>query len=310
MAPVLVAAGLLLLALPAAAGRFGPRIGSAEWGRLCAAAFLGGAVLVEVGLLLLAAPTVFRALGVPALAHVCERLVGPLVPLGSAGGWGAAVLAAVGAGAGVRGWRRADAQVRGLAIERCLGAHVPGDGYDLVVLPTAERVAYSVDHLGPQVVVSRGVFDTLTPPQVHAVIAHERAHLRLRHPRLLLAAAGVRQAVRWWPPAGRSDAVLRFALERWADDAATADAPARAHLREALVRLAAADLGAAVAAFSLADATLERIRAMERAPRAAFGLRALLYVPGLAAAVVALAVAVTWTSHVGLVLAMAGRCAI
>lgn len=310
MAPALVAAGLVLLTLPAACRRLGRRIAPAEWARLCAATFLGGAVLVEAGLLLLAAPTVLRALGVPALANACERLVGPLMPLGAPAGWAAAALAATTAAATVHAWRRADGQVRALAIESCLGTHLPGDGYDVVVLPTPEQVAYSVDHLGPQVVVSQGLLDTLTTPQVEAVIAHERAHLRLRHPRLLLAAAGVRHAMRWWLPTGRSHAALRAALERCADDAAAPDPASRKHLREALVSLAAADVGGAVAAFSLADATLERIEAMDRNPAAPFGLRALLYVPGLAAVVVAFAVAASWTSHARVVLAMAGRCVI
>lgn len=310
MAPALVVAGLLLLALPAAARPVGRRIPCAEWARLCLASLLGGALLVEAGLVLLAAPTVLRALGVPALAQACERLVGPLMPLGAAGGWIAALLAAAVAGAGVQGRRRADAQVRGLAIERCLGTHHPCEGYDLVVLPTTERVAYSVDHLVPQVVVSHGLLDTLAAPQVDAVVAHERAHLRLRHPRLLLTAAGARHAVRWWPPATRSHAVLRVALERWADEEAVGDAAARKHLRDALVTLAAADLGLAVAAFSLADATLERIEAMDRAPRAPLGLHALLYAPGLLGGVVAVAATGSWASQARLVLAMAGRCTI
>lgn len=310
MAPALIAAGLLLLALPAAARPVGRQVPSAEWARLCVAALLGGALLVEAGLVLLAAPTVLRALGVPALAQACDRLVGPLMPLGGAGGWTAALLAAALPAATVRGWRRADAQVRGLGIERCLGTHHPGEGYELVVLPTAEQVAYSVDHLVPQVVVSQGLLDTLAASQVDAVVAHERAHLRLGHPRLLLAAAAVRHALRWWPPAARSHAVLRVALERWADDEATGDPAARKHLRDALVALAATDLGGAVAAFSLAAATLERIEAMDGTPRAPLGIHAVLYAPGLAGGLVAVAVTGTWASQARLVLAMAGRCTI
>lgn len=308
MASALVAAGLLLLALPVAARSVGRRIPSPEWARLCVAALFGGVLLVEVGLVLLAAPTVLRALGVPALAQACDRLVGPLTPLGATGGWTAALLAVLGATAAVQGWRRADAQVRGLGIERCLGTHHPAEGYEFVVLPTAEPVAYSVDHPAPQVVVSEGLLDTLAAPEVDAVVAHERAHLRLGHPRLLLGTAAVRHALRWWPPARGSHAVLRLALERWADDEATFDSAAREHLRAALVALASADHGDAVAAFSLADATLERIEALEGVPRAPVGLHALLYAPGLAGGLVALAATASWASQARLVLGMAGRC--
>lgn len=309
MAPVLIAAGLLLLGLPAAGRPVGRRIRSGEWARLCLAALLGGVVLVEVGLVLLAAPTVLRAAGVPALAQACGRLVGPLVPLGPVGGWAAATLALVLPLRAGQGWRRAGVQVRGLAIERCLGSHRPGVTYELVVLPTPERVAYSVAGPTPQIVVSQGMLDTLERPQAAAVIAHERAHLRLGHQRLLLIAAAAGHAVRWWPPAARSHVVLRVALERWADDAATTDPASRRHLRDALVTLVAADLGDAVAGFSLADATLERIEAMERLPRAPLGVHALLYAPGLAGGVLAVAVTGSWAAHARLVLAMAGRCA-
>lgn len=173
-----------------------------------------------------------------------------------------------------------------------------------------ERVAYSVDHLGPQVVITQGLLDTLTPQQVDAVVAHEHAHLRLGHPRLLLAAAAARLGLRWWLPARRSHAALRVAVERWADDEAAAEPARRQHLRAALVTLAAVDLGGAAAAFSLADATLERIEAMDQPPRAPLGLHALLYAPGLAGGVVAVVSTGSWASQARLVLAMAGRCTI
>ncbi|HEX2063632.1 MAG TPA: hypothetical protein VHE80_04335, partial [Acidimicrobiales bacterium] len=94
MAPALVAAGLLLLALPASCRRVGRRLVAREWSRLCLVALIAGALLLEAGLVLLAAPTVFRALGVAALAEACGKLLGPLMPLGTVGGWAAAALAA------------------------------------------------------------------------------------------------------------------------------------------------------------------------------------------------------------------------
>jgi Zn-dependent protease with chaperone function len=308
VAPALVAVGLLMLALPASVRRVGRRLPAREWARLCLVALLGGALLLEAGLILLAAPTVLRALGIAYLAEACDRLVGPLMPLGAMGGWAAAALATGMGALAIQGWRRAAGQVRRLAIEGCLGTRAGGAGYELVVLPTAECVAYSVDDPIRQVVVSQGVLDVLEGPQVDAVIAHEWAHLRLGHPRLLLMAAAVRQALRWWPPVTGSHAALRAALERWADDEATPHAAARGQLRAALVTLTAVELGGGVPAFSLADATLERIEAMDQPPRAPLGLHALLYAPGLASVVVAIAATGAWTEQARLVIAMAGRC--
>lgn len=311
MAPVLVAAGLVVAALPALGRPVGRRIATAEWAKLCLAALVGGALAVEAGAVLVAVPTVLRAAGAPALAQACGRLVHPLLPLGAAGGWLAAALALAVPMLAVQGWRRATAAVRALAIDGCLGRHERRGGYELVVLPTPEQLAYSVTDPIPQVVVSQGLADALTAAELSAVIDHERAHLGLGHQRLLLVAAAARRSLVFWPPAGRSHAALRAAMERWADDTATGgDRQRRADLRQALVTVAIADVAGPVPAFSLADATLERVEALEREPRAPLALHLLLYVPGSAGAATAAVAIGGWASEVRHVLAMAGRCTV
>lgn len=310
MAAALLVAGLLVIALPAAARPLGRRVGAAEWTQLCLVALLGGAALVEAGALLLAAPTVLRAAGIPALASACDALVGPLLPLGAAGGWSAFVVAVGLPILAVRGWDRARAQVDGLVIEPWLGRHQPRDGYELVVLPTPEPLAYSVAD-PPQVVISEGLAAALTGEQLTVVIGHEVAHLRGRHPRLLVAAAAARHALVWWPPATRTHAAFRSALERWADDHAAGDDPQRRRaLREALVTVAISAADGPVAAFSLADALAERVEAMDRPPRLPLPLHTLLYVPGAAASIVAVLAIGAWADQARLVVAMAGRCTI
>src|SRR5712691_566056 len=54
-----------VLALPAWARPAGRRLPPSEWSRLAATALVGGALAVETGLALLAAPTVLRAARVP-----------------------------------------------------------------------------------------------------------------------------------------------------------------------------------------------------------------------------------------------------
>lgn len=310
MAAVLVVAGLALAALPMLGRPIGRRIRPAEWAELCLIGLVGGVVLVEAGAVLLAAPTVLRAAGVHAVARACERLLGPLVPLGPVAGWVAAGVALVVPVAAAGGWRRDRRRLAGLAVERCLGEHRLGDGYELVVLPTDEPLAYSVT--GPaQIVVSRGLIGALPPAQLDAVIAHERAHLSARHSRLLLIAAAARQALWFWPPATRSQAAFRSAIERWADDDATAgDAARRRELRDALVSMATVPIAAPVAGFSLAEAVNERVEAMERPYEATFALRALVYVPGTLAMATVFVALSAWMSQARLVVAMAGGCAV
>lgn len=58
-----------------------------------------GAATLDLATILYATPTVLRAVGVPALAMTCDRLIGPLVPGGALAAWAAA---AVGPGPGRR----------------------------------------------------------------------------------------------------------------------------------------------------------------------------------------------------------------
>lgn len=311
MAVALVLAGLFAGALPALGRPIGRRIGSSEWAQLSLVSLVGAAILVQSGLVLMAAPAVLRFLGVSALASACDRLVGPLTPFGTTGGWVAAALAVATPALGWHGWRRARRRLATLEIEPYLGEHHARSDHDLVILPTDTQIAYSVDGARPQVVVSRGLLADLTDAQVDVVIAHERAHLEHGHPRMLILAAAARAALVWWPPMRRSHRVLRASVERWADDHATGDDPAsRRCLSDALHRVAGFATPAPVPAFSLADATAERIDAMQNRHRAPWAMRAAIYVPGALVGAVALGVFGQWLAEARMVLAMAGRCPI
>ncbi|MGH9116842.1 MAG: hypothetical protein ACRD0A_02865, partial [Acidimicrobiales bacterium] len=77
---ILLSVGVALLALPGLARPLGRRMAPSEWARLCGMALAGGAVLLELTVVLFALPTVLRAAGAPLLASLCERMLGPLVP--------------------------------------------------------------------------------------------------------------------------------------------------------------------------------------------------------------------------------------
>lgn len=311
MAVALVLAGLLAGALPAIGRPLGRRIAPSEWAQLSLVALVGAVALVQTGLVLMAAPAVLRSVGVDALASACDRLLGPLMPIGNTGGWIAAALAVLTPALAWRGWHRARRRLSTLEIEPYLGEHHACDDHDLVILPVAAQIAYSVDGVRPQVVVSRGLLAALTAAQAEVVIAHERAHLEHRHPRLLIIAAAARDALGWWPPMRPSHRVVRSSVERWADDHATGNDPtSRRCLSDALERVAALTAPTPVPAFSLAEATAERIDAMQDIPRSSWVLRTALYLPGALVAAVALGVLADWLSAARLVLAMAGTCPI
>ena len=116
----------------------------------------------------------------------------------------------------------------------------------LALLPDNEPVAYA---LPGGVVVSRGMLRALSADQRRALLAHERAHVSLRHHRfvLLVDLASAAQPLLW----PLRDAV-RYTVERWADEVAataigdrvlTARAVATAALAARHARLSVATLG-------------------------------------------------------------------
>ena len=310
---VLVASGLALLALPGLTRRAGRRLHPAEWAGLCGMAVVGGALVVEAGALLYAAPMVARWSRAPGLADLCQRMLGPLAP----GGWVAGSLAVgvaliLPARGGVS--RARAARVARLAhVERGLGTRRRVGDHEVVVLPTAQLVAVSVPprpgRWPGQIVVSDGLVDALAPGELDAVVRHEAAHLRHGHHRHLLAAAAVDHAFAWFPAARWSTAALRVALERWADEDA-AVAAGRAAVRDALVSVTRCLVaGPALAAFSAADSIGERLDALDHdPPRPGLVPHLLLYLPGTLLGATAMVALSAWACGAEAVMAMASRC--
>jgi Zn-dependent protease with chaperone function len=94
--------------------------------------------------------------------------------------------------------------------------------------PRPELGVAIVDHDAPavyclpggrdQIVVSAGALATLTPGQIGAVLAHERAHLRCRHHLLLALAAGLARAFPYVPLLAQAQPHLGVLAEMAADD--------------------------------------------------------------------------------------------
>ena len=267
MTPTLLGVAVLLVALPRVAWRLGRRLHPREWVILGVAAVFVGAAALELGLILLALPTVLRGVGVPDLAAACRRLLGDLAPGGTRVGWTAALLSVAVPVLFVRGHSNARAALATMTVEPDVGVHVIEGGIEFVLLDTAGVVAYSVDGDTRQVVTSQGLLHSLSVEEHQAVLRHEVAHLRCRHQRLLLLLTAIEAAV---PSARLTTPVLRTGIERWADEeSAGRVVPARRTLCDALLHVAGvAEDEPAVAAFASVQTTLERVRGLIAGPPA------------------------------------------
>lgn len=80
--------------------------------------------------------------------------------------------------------------------------------------------AYCLPGARSVTVLSEGMIALLSPEQLHAVIAHERAHLRQKHHLLLDAFRSWKRALPWFPIATRAQDAVALLVEMLADDTA------------------------------------------------------------------------------------------
>jgi hypothetical protein len=131
-----------------------------------------------------------------------------------------------------------------------------------------------------QIVISAGALAALTPRQIRAVLAHERAHLRGRHHMLLALATALARAFPYVPLLGQAQLQLGVLAEMAADDDAI-----RRHrpddLAAALVVLAG--VGARPAALTVGGpAAVARMhRMLDPPPHARAGAARLAAIAGL-----------------------------
>lgn len=92
-------------------------------------------------------------------------------------------------------------------------------------------LAYCLPGLRPRVVLSRGVLDLLREEEVHAVLAHERAHVEQRHDLVVLPFVALGATFPRLPAVRQSRQQVALLIEMLADDRA-----ARRHPRDVLAR--------------------------------------------------------------------------
>lgn len=199
-------------------------------------------------------------------------------------------------------WRRVDpvgvwtARVAGAVLAICLGMFLVALLREMISMRQVRRVtgrlatddvlifvddeephAYAIGGRHPRIVISRGLLRGLSVAERRAVVAHESAHVRLRHDvhlRILRLAAALNPLIRPFVPAG----VL--AVERWADEETAAHLGDRPLVARTLVRAALAGVGAGrqprgALAHASGDVTRRVAALMQAPPRQRWSVTAL-----------------------------------
>ncbi|GIH73408.1 M56 family metallopeptidase [Sphaerimonospora thailandensis] len=110
-------------------------------------------------------------------------------------------------------------------------------GVRVVDFPGA--AAYCLPGLRSEVVISNGTLSLLSPDELHAVLAHESAHVRERHDLVLLPFAALRRALPWSRLIRDAQASVELLIEMAADDRARRQCSPR-RLATALLRFGTA----------------------------------------------------------------------
>lgn len=231
----LILVALPALALPAVRRSRRPQ----TWALIIAVSLGAGFVLVEISLIHAALPLVFTILGMESLAEACRSLGGHLfgdpVPFSAFAGLMAMMV-------GIRGFGGVARTVRAHSALRSNAAKFPrrpvGD-YQAIFLPLQHRWAVAIPGGTPQVVLSSSLLGTLENRELDAVVHHEVAHLEHHHVRFLLLGKAVTSGLWFLPWMERAETSLRLALERWADELASARSrEQRASVQSAIRKLA------------------------------------------------------------------------
>ncbi len=202
-----------------------PRLGILAW-QASTAAVLGSMILLAVAAAL---PVDQVSFDLGHLLHACAAVLRSRYSL-SAAPWSAVLAAAVAAVAAVllgralllRSVALVQARKRQRALIDVLALELTDDGTR--VLDHDAALAYCIPGRGGRIVLTSAAVSTLTPDQLAAVIAHERAHLRGRHDVVLFASEVARAAFPWVRFFGVAKEQTAGLVEMLADDQAARQA--------------------------------------------------------------------------------------
>jgi hypothetical protein len=262
--PLIVPALAALAARPLA-DRLPPA--AATW--LLTASGLALALASSAVLGMLALSALVRIPAVATLAHLSRPAIasGPVsLPVAIAAG-GLFATAAVAAGGAV--WRRS----RAIVAAHRHASSLPGAG-QVVVTEDAAADAYTVPGWPCRIVITQGMLHALSAGEREVLLAHERSHAQRSH---YLFTSAARLAAAANPLLRPVAAQVGYAVERWADEQAAAQAGDRPLAARAIAHAALATSAApprrrsAMAALGLITQEGKRSRCGEHRPDGAAG---------------------------------------
>lgn len=309
-AVITLAGALALLQIPVLLDRFEAHLPSRWTVHLGAWSLFAGTLLSHIGLALIAAPTVLRALHLHRFASICERLLlhlGVTVP--SYLGWLGMLLFVWSSFMWIRGVIRAVSADRSLrtSLERLSTSS--WCGHSVQIVESSVATAFGLGGRNSTIVVTTELLGRLEAEERDVVLAHEAAHLRFRDPALLRSLRSLELAAPRWLGLERAIGCVRLAIERAADESASGVSPRR---REAAVAalLKATGIEHPVApAISSVETVARRIQALRRPAQQPRG-HSLLMTGLLVAVLVGMSMGgiASWLSHGHTALALAGWC--
>jgi hypothetical protein len=272
-----------LVAMPLVSRRVRTGFRPVELTRYNAVTMSSGVVLLFVALAVFAAPVLVALVGGSMVDH-------HFFPGDPFVGWVSAAAAATLIVTMVIGYRRVRGTEARLKIEPSIGEHFERAGYDLVVLGLDRPMAYAVGGRQPQVVITSGLINDLSVPELVSVVEHEMAHISLHHRFHLTVIGMIEPAAAWFSPVRHLVEAFRFALEH-AADSRTSD---RSATRRALLAVSSGPLPAGTAAFTAGN-VLERLDALagEGTPGRA-STRTLMYATAVLLASISLTALIHW----------------
>ncbi|MEV7322360.1 M56 family metallopeptidase [Streptomyces sp. NPDC093970] len=250
---------LVALLLPQVSAVIGRRVAPAPAARVLTCAAVLTAVATTWSLVLLA--TALLGFAPPVIREAREDGHPLTAPVPGVIGLAACLALAV-VVRRVRRAVRAERRTR-RALRRLCAGH-PGDT-ELVVAACEVPKAFAIPGRPGRILVTSAMLGALAPAERRVLLAHERAHLRYRHGRLVTAATLAAAAN---PLLGPVRSAVTFLVERWADEQAATEVGDRVTTARALAR-AALSTGRARRSHALGftdRAVTRRVAALQSAP--------------------------------------------
>lgn len=256
-----------------------PRLGAAAWITVIASVVLSWIGAVAFAIADFAHhwnhPSAIVVMCLETLHGLVDGTAGTAIQIGL---WSLAGLGAIAVAASAGRLLRTLGRMRSQTHCHARAVHLVGRrvrGLDALVLDAAEPAAYCVAGRPHAVVITTGALDTLSEPELAAILAHEQAHLDGHHPQIVAVArglAGTFPKLRLMTEGAHHIARL---LEMCADDRAAGE-----HGRGPILRGLLALTGAAPVAVGALGATgvavLARAERLASAPRMNLGRTALM----------------------------------